>query len=119
MSFGYMNKILIGFILFAIAHTLIWFQLNGQFIWNWFRKNTFLLALVLGTSISYILIIATRNIVEGFDGLLWPGRFIGFSIGIVIFGFLTYLFFHEEITLKTAISILLAIGLICIQLFWK
>ena len=114
-----MNKIIISLFLFTIAHILIWFKLNGQFIWESFRKYSILVAIIIGSLISYILIIATRYIVEGFNGLLWPGRFIGFSIGIIIFAFLTYIFFNEHITIKTGVSITLAIILICIQLFWK
>jgi len=54
-----------------------------------------------------------------FDGLLWPSRFIGFSTGIVTFAALTYIFMDEGINLKTAVSLVLALALIIIQLFWK
>lgn len=69
--------------------------------------------------ISYILIYATRFIVEYFDGMLWPSRFIAFATGTFSFAILTYLFLGEGITLKTGISLVLASILILIQLFWK
>ncbi len=82
-----MNKLLIGFILFFIGQAAIWFQTNGQFVWPWFKKNPLLISIFMGSSISYVLIYATRFMVEHFDGLLWPGRFIAFGSGIISFTF--------------------------------
>jgi hypothetical protein len=62
---------------------------------------------------------ATRLIVVGFGGLFWPGRFVSFVAGIFIFTLMTYIFRDEAITMKTAISLLLAFSLIIVQLFWK
>ena len=53
------------------------------------------------------------------DGLLWPTRFVGFGIGIIIYAILVSYFFGEGFTTKTIISILLSFVLICIQAFWK
>lgn len=62
---------------------------------------------------------ATRYVVQGFDGLFWPGRFISFCAGIFIFTAMTYIFRDESINIKTAISLMLALALILVQLFWK
>ena len=51
-----------------------------------------------------------RYTVDGFDGLLWPGRFIGFGVGMVIYAIFTSHFFNEGITTKTAISLGLCIS---------
>jgi hypothetical protein len=112
-------KLLYGVLLFALAQILIWFQSNGQFLWFWFRSNPLLLSLMGGTLISYILINGTRLIAEHYDGLIWPGRFIGFSVGIILFSYLTWQFMNEGINTKTLISIGLSILLICVQIFWK
>ena len=69
--------------------------------------------------ISFLYIWATKYIVNGFDGLLWPGRFIGFSIGMVVYAIFTSYFFNEGITMKTAVSLSLCLLLITIQVFWK
>ena len=114
-----MNKFLIGFLLFFIGQAAIWFQTNGQFIWPWFKRNPLVVSLLMGTSISYVLIIATRFMVEYYGGLLWPGRFIAFGTGIISFTFLTYYFMGEVITAKTLVSLIMACSLIGIQLFWK
>lgn len=112
-------KLLLVFLLFFLAQVLIWVQTNGQFIWPLFKKNPLLISFGFGGIISYILIQVTRLVVEHFDGLLWPGRFIGFASGILIFSIMTYFLMGEGINTKTGLSLILAIGLICIQLFWK
>ena len=75
--------------------------------------------LLFGTTISYILIYGTKFMVEYYDGLLWPGRFIAFGSGIISFTFLTWYFLGEGITTKTIVSLFMACSLIGIQLFWK
>tara|TARA_R110000772_G_scaffold59349_3_gene134421 strand:- start:1924 stop:2265 length:342 start_codon:yes stop_codon:yes gene_type:complete len=112
-------KLFYGFLLFFLGQGLIFIQTNGQFIWPWFKKNPWPVAIGFGSIISYILIYATRNVVEHFDGLLWPGRFIGFSSGIVIFAFMTYYLLGEGITTKTLISLALSLALVSVQIFFK
>ena len=114
-----MNKLLLAFLLFFTGQAAIWFQTNGQFVWPWFKKNPFAVSLVMGTLISYILIYGTRFMVEHFDGLLWPGRFIAFGSGIISFTFLTWYFLGEGISTKTIVSLVVACSLIGIQILWK
>ena len=114
-----MSKLLIGILFFLAGQTMIWYQTNGQFKWKWFAEHPILLSLMFGAFISYTYIIGTKYIVEHFDGLLWPGRLIGFGIGAVTFAILTYFYMGEGITAKTAVSLILAITLVSIQIFWK
>ena len=111
-------SIILRIIFFLLAHLVTWFQLNGQFLWGWFRENTLILAL-LGIPISYLYIWGTKHTVQYFDGTMWPARFIGFGVGIVIYAILVGIFFNEGINLKTFVSLLLSLTLICIQVFWK
>ncbi len=112
------NNILIGIFWFFVAHIAVWFQLNGQFKWDWFKNNELILSL-FGIPLSFLYIWATKYTVNGFDGLLWPGRFIGFGVGMVIYAIFTSHFFNEGITMKTGISLGLCLVLIAIQVFWK
>ena len=114
-----MNKsILMALMWFFIAHIAVWFQLNGQFKWDWFKNNEWVLALC-GIPISFLYLWGTRHAVDGFGGLLWPGRFIGFGVGMVVYAICTGYFFSEGISVKTTISLGLALMLISVQLFWK
>ena len=114
-----MRGLLTGMLLFLAGQTLIWFQTNGQFISPWIKKNPITVSIMGGTIISYMFIRATALIVGYYEGALWPGRFIGFSMGITSFAFLTWYFMGEGINTKTLISLALATCLICVQLFWK
>jgi len=72
-----------------------------------------------GWPISLILIYASRYVVTGFDGLLWPGRLVGFASGMFIMAILTYLHMGEEINMKTGVTLILALAITLIQVFWK
>ena len=112
------KHILLAIFWFTVAHVTVWFQLNGQFLWPWFRKNEWVVA-SSGAIISFFYIWGTKHTVNGFEGLLWPARFIGFGIGMVIYAFMVSYFFKEGITAKTFISLFLSLILICIQVLWK
>ena len=53
------------------------------------------------------------------EGLLWPTRFIGFTIGMVIYALGVSYFFKEGITIKTWVSLFLCFILISIQIIWR
>ena len=113
-----MNNILIAILLFTLGQAMIWFQTNGQFVWPWAKENPMIMALI-GFPISYILIIATKYVVAGFDGLLWPGRLVGFGSGMIVMALFTWYFLGEGLNTKTLASLLIATGLVCMQVFWK
>lgn len=108
----------IGIFYFLIAHICVFIQLNGQFKWDWFRKNELILA-ISGVFISFLYIWGTKYVVEGMDGLLWPTRFIGFTIGMLVYALGVSIFFKEGFTLKTYVSLGICVLLIYIQVFWK
>ena len=113
-----MKNLIIGIGLYILSQSLVWFQSNGQFLWPFFKKNTWLIAL-LGSFVGYMFIIGTRYIAEYYDGRIWPGRFIGFSIGMVTYSIFTYFLMGEGMNLKTTICLMLCICIILIQVFWK
>lgn len=114
-----MRNLIYGALLFTLAQSMIWIQTNGQFVWPWFKRNPLVISIIGGTFISYIFIKGTALVAEHFDGQLWPGRFLGQSSGIVIFALMTFIFLNEGINTKTLISLLLAVLLIGVQIFWK
>ena len=82
--------------------------------------KTYKLALMfLGVPITWAFMEATRYAVSGFGGQFWPGRFTSFVAGIIVFTVMTYVFKEEAVNLKTGVSLLLALSLILVQLFWK
>ena len=110
-----LNKdVLMCVLLLFIAQIVIWFQLNGQLKWEWFKDNYFLMSL-MGVPISYVLLLTTKYGFQGF-GELWPIRLMGFATGMISFPFITYWILGEGITLKTGVSILLAVVIMLLQL---
>ena len=107
------KEILFCILILFFTQIVIWFQLNAQVKWDWFKDNYLLMAL-LGTPISYALMYSTKYGYAGF-GELWPIRLMGFATGMISFPVITYLVLGEGITLKTGISILLAIAIMIIQ----
>ena len=114
-----MNRaILTGFMLFLVGQAMIWYQTNSQFFNTWAKEHPIIMA-TMGWPISYILIIASRYVVSGFDGLLWPGRLVGFASGMMVMAALTYIHMGESISMKTGVTLLLALAITLIQVFWK
>lgn len=112
------KHIAISATLFLIGQCIVWTQVNGPLIWPWAKQYKFLLIL-LGVPITWLFMEATRYTVSGFAGQFWPGRFLSFVSGIIIFTVMTYLFRHEAVNVKTAVSLALALCIIIVQLFWK
>jgi hypothetical protein len=114
-----MNKeMVICLLLFLIGQTMVWFQLNGQFLWDVFKKYESIVILS-GIPITWVFLVATRYGYTAFDGLLWPQRFLAFSGGIIIFSLFTWLFKGEGISTKTFICLALSCIILFIQVLWK
>ena len=110
-----MSKLLWAISFQILGGVFAWIQLQGHYAWPSIKliKNPV-------TIISLSLIIAplywysTKWSYEHF-GAFWNMRLAGFGIGTIIFGLFTWYFIGEIPTLKTMISLLLAIAIILIQ----
>ena len=113
-----LTKLIQGTLLFLLGQTLVWYQINGQFISTWMKNHPIAVSF-LGIPISYVYIYATQYLVEAFDGELWPQRLIGFAMGMIAFAVLTWIHLNQAITLKTAVTLALAVAIVVIQIIWK
>ena len=111
------NKYIVLTILsFIIANILVWYQLNSQLVWDWAKGNKSMWIMsLLGIPISLLFWLATKWGYIGF-GNLWAVRFLGFATSMITFPIMTYFYLGETITLKTLISIILAIIIMLLQL---
>ena len=105
-------------LIFTVTQIAVWYPTNGQVISECFKNNAFILSL-FGVPISFGYIYATKYAFEAFDGVLWPGRLLGFALGMIIFAILTNSYLGEGITPKVVVSLVLALMLVLIQVFWK
>lgn len=102
-------------ILFFLNNIIIWYQLNSQLVWEWAKTSKAIwFSALLGVPISLFFLYATRIGYEGF-GNLWAVRFMGFATSMMTFPIMTYFYLGEVITLKTTITILLAIVIMILQ----
>tara|TARA_Y100000004_G_scaffold18554_1_gene19114 strand:- start:109 stop:480 length:372 start_codon:yes stop_codon:yes gene_type:complete len=114
---GTISKLLMSIGILLIANIMAWWQLNAQFTErlknHWFWTSGEWMAL-FGIPIGYLFFHATRLSYEHF-GFTWNIRLIGFGLGTLIFGIMSYLFLREIPTMKTIICLLLALSIILIQ----
>ena len=100
----------------TIAAILAFFQLQGHYVWPQIK---FLKSIwwVYGTSliIAPLFWYSTKWSYEHF-GAFWNMRLAGFGVGTLIFGLLAWLLIGEIPTLKTVISLMLAMAIILIQI---
>jgi hypothetical protein len=113
-----MNRLLLGFVYGFIAQVLTFLQLQGGIKYGWFTKYP-IVTVLASIPMGWLFLKSVENFVGYFNGDIWPSRLIGFGVGIVVFGLMSYYMFKEPITLKTAICLILAVMILSIQIFWK
>ncbi len=100
----------------SLGNILAFFQLQGQFmdkLPEWFKSPWFVFA--AGAPVGIMFWFATRLSYEHF-GFFWNIRLMGFGLGTIIFGILTWTVLHQAPTLKTIICLLLAAAIVLIQI---
>jgi hypothetical protein len=110
-------KIFYALLLATIAQIISFVQLQGQLVWKFPKENPYVMML-LGLPISLIFIKTTKIFNQHFDAN-WPGRLIGFGLGIIIFTIMSWLVFKEVPTAKTIVCLGLAFTIVLLQVFWK
>ena len=108
--------IILTIISFLIANILVWYQLNSQLVWEWAKgtKSMWMMSL-MGIPISLLFWWATKIGYQGF-GNLWSVRLLGFATSMISFPIMTWLYLGEVITLKTGMTIGLAVIIMLLQL---
>ena len=110
-------KIVYALLLGAVGQIISFIQLQGQSVWKFPKDNPYVMML-LGLPISLIFIHSTRIMNEHFNAS-WPGRLIGFGVGVVIFTIMSWFLFREHPTPKTLTCLGLASLIVILQIFWK
>ena len=110
------HYILITILIFFMNNIMIWYQLNGQLVWDfWKTWKGITLSLLMGIPITALFWWATKIGYDGF-GNLWAVRLMGFATSMISFPIMTWLYLGEVVSLKTIISIVLAIAIMLLQL---
>ena len=110
------HYILITILIFFLNNIMIWYQLNGQLVWDFWKSwKGITLSLLMGIPITALFWWSTKIVYDGF-GNLWAVRLLGFATSMISFPIMTWLYLGEILTLKTIISIVLAIAIMLLQL---
>jgi hypothetical protein len=112
-----MKDLIFGLIYMLIAQIGTFIQLNCGAKYNWYNKYPIMI-LLLSVPIGWLYIHSVKKLIDAFDGELWPQRILGFGVGIVVFGIMSYFLFKEPFSVKTLISIILALIIIVIQIIF-
>ena len=108
-----MSKLTLSILATLTGNVFAWFQLQGQFLkYEWMKSPIYIL--LMGMPIAYLFWLATKLSYEHF-GQFWNIRLMGFGLGTIMFGIMTWAILQEAPTLKTIISLLLAAAIVLIQ----
>ena len=110
-----MNHLVLGVLYGLLGQIGSFLQLQGSAKYGWYEKHPYILLLV-SIPLSWLYIQSVKHLILCFGGEIWQSRFIGFGIGIIVFSIMSSLLFKEPFTIKTIISIILAIIIILIQI---
>ena len=110
------HLIILTILIFFLNNVIIWYQLNGQLVWDfWKTWKGITTSLLMGIPITALFWFATKIGYEGF-GNLWSVRFLGFATSMISFPIMTWLYLGEVMTLKTIITMVLALIIMLLQL---
>lgn len=112
-------KLFLGVILTLLAQVMVWFQINGQFRWDWFRDHKMLTAFIFAFPISLLFVYSTDILYHALDEKVWTVRITSFGSSIISFYFLSALILGESLDIKAGVCLSLSILIILIQIFWK
>ena len=116
-----MNKILsIFFVLFVylVSQVFTYYQLQGHLFNKWIKDNPMIMA-ILSVPIGYYVVMASRTMINLWDGQTWPNRLIGFSLGVIVFTIMSWILLREPLTVKTSVCLFLCFIILSIQFLWK
>ncbi len=116
---GNLYNIFVGCLLFILGQTLVWFQLNSQFVWDWWKDKPIPAIIFFSIPASFCFWYGVRMVV-GEMNELWGPRLLIFGMSYLTFPLLTWYYMNESMfTPKTMICVLLSFAIIAVQLFWR
>lgn len=109
------NKLVWSILAQLVGAVIAFFQLQGWVVWNkqWLQSIWWLYATSI--FIAPLFFYSTKWSYEYF-GAFWNMRLAGFGISTIVFGCMAWMMIGEIPTIKTMISLLLALAIILIQI---
>lgn len=105
-------------LLFGICGQILSFlQLQCSVKWGWWDKFPILILLSAVPGL-WLYTKSVEMFIAHFGGIIWPGRLIGFAIGMMVFMIMSTTLFSEPFTPKVMVSLSLALAIVLIQIYW-
>jgi len=101
-----------------MANSLAWFQVNLQFISEWWYNRPLFTIISLSLPTTFFFYYGWRYLVEFYNQEVWTARVVSFSISILLFWIFSSIFKLQPINLKTGICIMLSFAIILVQSYW-
>lgn len=112
------KNVSLGLIFFFAGQILGWFQLNSQYLYEWWKDKPLASAVCFGLPTSVLFWYAWKFTTAGFDSV-WSSRFIGSMTGFVVFPILTWFLLGETMfTFKTISCLMLTFLILFIQIYY-
>ena len=93
----------LGLLYFLMGNILLWFQINSQFVWDWWKDKPLLAVSLYALPIGLSFWLGSKFMYQETEEL-WAGRFVGFAASYFVFPMLTWWLHHESpFTTKTII----------------
>ena len=113
------DKLAIATCLFILGQGITWFSSYSQFVWDWAREHTLLIAITTAIPSALCFIYGLRYAYEFFQSG-WAPRFYIFALSFAVMPVLFWYFMGEKFfTPKNIISVALATTIIYIQMRFK
>ena len=105
--------------LFVIGQTLVWFQLNSQFVWDWWKDRPLLVTVLYSIPAGLCFWLGVKLAYEEMHEI-WGPRFLVFCMSYITFPLLTYYLLGESMfTWRTITCVLLSLCIIFVQLIGR
>ena len=111
-------KMLLAILYGALGQAISFVSFQGSYKYKILQQNEWLIYLS-GIPAAFAFYKSVHYFADYYKGDMWPGRLLGFAIGVVVFSALSWLIFKEGVSLKTTVCIILSCIIIAVQALWK
>lgn len=108
-----------GLFLGAVAHSISWFSMNSQFVWEFWKNKPIVAAIMFGVPSNIVFWFASRYVREATHNT-WHVRWLLFAMSFPPMFFLTATILGDTfLSAKNIITLFLAICIVAVQLLYR